>query len=343
VRICAVESSHTAIVAVQQFLMQIPNKLRALASFLPLVLTGIAFACSDTANARQCTVGAECASGQCSSEGKCVGTQSQDGAVVGDASRPDAAAMTDATPASDASSDASSCEFAGGSIARADIPFGPNLRANYRSAASVDVDTRGTAGAGGVRTWDFSGVLTGDQTIIVETLPLTGTWYAAKFPSASYVSKLSASSDLLGVFEAGAGSLSLLGIVSPMDGQARTELKYAPPAEILSFPLQLGKKFKTSNTVTGTYPVGGFGTTVAYTEAYDSEVDAEGRLKTPLGTFGVLRVNTLLTKTVGLLVTKVRTHLYVTKCFGSIATVVSTDGEAQVEFSRASQMRRISP
>jgi hypothetical protein len=80
-----------------------------------------------------------------------------------------------------------------------------------------------------------------------------------------------------------------------------------------------------------------------YTEKYESQIDAAGTLKTPLGTFDVLRVRVLLTRTVGLLVTKLRTFAFVTECYGTIATVTSTENESDVEFTRAAEIRRISP
>jgi len=85
------------------------------------------------------------------------------------------------------------------------------------------------------------------------------------------------------------------------------------------------------------------GIPVAYSEKYESVVDAKGKLKTPLGTFDVLRVRVLLTRTVGFAVTKVRTFAFVTECYGTIATVTSDDNEGDIEFTHALEIRRIAP
>jgi hypothetical protein len=80
-----------------------------------------------------------------------------------------------------------------------------------------------------------------------------------------------------------------------------------------------------------------------YTEKYESVVDANGTLETPLGTFDVLRVRVLLTRTIGIVVTTVRTFAFVTECYGTVATVTSEDNEADVEFTHALEIRRIAP
>jgi hypothetical protein len=304
-----------------------------------LGLSGAAsvFACSDS-EARQCNVGSECASGQCTATGTCVpmSPSQPDGSIKDDA----ATTPGDAGTADTSSSDATSCAFSGGQITRADVPIRAGLRANFRRAQNVNIDTVGTIDGAGKRMWDFSAMLTGDQTTVIETLSPAGTWYAAKFPAATYASKLGSATELLGVFEAGPGALTLLGVVSPTDALlSKTELTYSPAAEILNFPLEKGKKWTNTSNITGTFQgVAGY----FYTERYESEVDAEGTLKTPLGSFGVVRVNTKLTKTLGVIATVTRSHAFVTKCFGTIATVRSRDNETDVEFAQASEISRIS-
>ena len=107
------------------------------------------------------------------------------------------------------------------------------------------------------------------------------------------------STDLLGVFETSPGALLLRGVVSPTETASKTELTNTPAVSVLKFPLTKGAKWTTDADVGGTAQgVALFGT---YTEKYTSEVDAEGTLKTPLGTFDVLRVKVVLTRTIGVL------------------------------------------
>jgi hypothetical protein len=305
-------------------------------------VVALAVACSDSGT-RECRVGADCVSGMCTAEGTCAApaggssgtTSSGDsgpgpidpsgddggGSSSGDASLPGC------TPNKD------------GVIARSEVPIQAGLRATFRVAEDVDVDTAGTPGANGTRSWDFSGALANDANVIIETMALTNKWYAPKYSGATYASKLRSSSDLIGVFETAPATLALRGVVSPDDGAFRTELAYDPSVSVLSFPLKVDDTWTSDTSVSGVaegYPV-------AYTEKYESVVDAKGTLKTPLGTFDVLRVRVLLTRTIGLVTTKVRTFAFVTECYGTIATITSEDNEGDVEFTHALEIRRIAP
>ena len=288
----------------------------------------------------ECSRGADCASGACSATGRCMPPGDVD-------------ATTDATTAvdTDAGADASEPLEAGPvgdagcvpnkdfRITREEVPLAAGLRATYKVAKDADIATAGTPLGDGTRSWDLSAELPGDALALVETQRVEGKWFAADFAGASYATKLSARSELLGVFELSPGALKLRGVVSPADGVTRTNVAYSPAVDVLAFPLEMGKAFTTTSTVTG-LASGVFST---YSEKYDSAVDARGTLKTPLGTFTVLRVRTTLTRTVGLLVTVVRSFAWVTECYGTVATATSADNEANAEFTRASEVRRISP
>ena len=308
------------------------------------LVAGVVFAgtpaCGDSA-ARECRVGADCASGVCGADGQCVrdGTgPGPDGGVEGGATAQDSSGSetsTDAAlPGCTANKD--------GIITRDEVPIAAGLHATYKIGKDEDVSTAGTPAAGGRRTWDFSAALASDVSVLVETQPLAGKWYAAKFPGASYASKLKEGSDLIGVFETSPGALLLRGVVSPTESSPKTELTDDPPVSVLKFPLQLAAKWSTDTLVGGTaQDVALFGT---YSEKYTSEVDAAGELETPLGTFEVLRVKVQLVRTIGVLpATTIRTFAFVTECYGTIATVTSKDNETNVEFTRAAEIRRISP
>jgi hypothetical protein len=230
-----------------------------------------------------------------------------------------------------------------GTITRDEVPIAAGLHATYKVGKDEDVSTAGTPAAGGGRTWDFSTPLASDTSVLVETLPLMGKWYESRFPGATYSSKLQEGSDLLGVFETSPGALLLRGVVSPTnDAATKTELTNTPAVSVLKFPLTLNAKWNTDADVGGTAQgVALFGT---YTEKYTSEVDAAGTLKTPLGTFDVLRVKVVLVRTIGVLPpVTIRTFAFVTECYGTIATVTSSDNETNEEFTHAAEIRRISP
>jgi hypothetical protein len=226
-----------------------------------------------------------------------------------------------------------------GMILAAEIPLKAGLKTNWRFATNVTVSTAGQTMMNGTRKWDLSGMLTGDHARALETLSMSGTWYASSFPSATYALRLQEGSDLLGVFEVGANALSLQGVVSPADGIQKTNVAYNPQATMLQLPLQMGTAWKTTSNVTGMVS----GVYSVYTETYDSQADARGTLVTPFGSFDVLRVRTVLTRVVGALPTVTRQFAFVTECFGTVATITSQPNETVTEFTNAVEVGRISP
>lgn len=226
-----------------------------------------------------------------------------------------------------------------GVITRAEVPLRAGLKATYKVALDAPVNTAGTDGGDDRKLWDLSGSIDGDQNILIEATEPTGRWFSPDFLNASYVTRLSQGSDLLGVFQITDEALLLLGVVSPEDGFTRTKLTYDPPVKVLQFPIQLNSSWQTEADVSGTAN----GVVSVYDEDYISQVDAIGTLKTPYGTFDeVLRVRTELTRTVGFFTTTIRTYLFVSECFGTVATIVSEDDESDIEFTTAAEVRRLS-
>jgi hypothetical protein len=226
------------------------------------------------------------------------------------------------------------------------VPIKAGLHATFRVAKDVEISTAGTPTTNGRREWDLSGALANDANVLVETLPLQGKWFAAQFPTATYATQLTQSSDLLGVFEAAPGSLSLRGIASPKDDAlTKTELTYDPPADFLEFPLVVGKTWSTTSTVTGTLNGAVIAGATQYTEKYDAKVDAAGELVTPLGGFEVLRVRVDLTQAnvYGYVLRTTRTYAFVAECFGNVASIASKDNEPNEELTHAAEVRRIAP
>lgn len=310
----------------------------------PLLLLAAAstllLACSDDDPAAQCRVGADCASGVCLSDGTCALPQPGPDADKDQSTGEDAAPEEADTPdsvAEDSTSTTCSPNM-DGVITREEVPLAAGLNAKFKIATSVDVDTAGVD-QGGTLTWDYSIDLPGDHLTILELQKLESLWFAPKFPNATYAARLSESADLLGVFQLTGDQLLLLGVVSPEDGLTRTELKYEPAVVVLQFPLEQGKTWSTNSQVSGV----AMGVASLYSEKYESQVDAQGALKTPLTTFPVQRVRTLLTRTVGLLVTTTRSFSFATECFGTVATITSESNETAEQFKKAAEIRRLSP
>lgn len=287
----------------------------------------------------ECDVGSDCESGACR-EGVCVENESPGGAGAGgDASGGESSEGGQGPLGGMGEGGGGLCELGNdGEITRAEVPLEAGLSAKFRVATSGTISSAPTD-VDGTPTWDFSETLSGDQTILIETLPVTGAWYAGSFPGASYAARLSQSADLLGVFEITDTALLLRGVVSPEDGITKTELEYDPPVTVLSFPMTEGDSWSTDTTVTGTAN-GVFG---VYFETYENTVDTRGNVVTPFSTFDSLRVRVDLTRTTGAIVTTQRTFAFVTECFGTIATMVSQYNELETEFDDPSEIRRLTP
>ena len=286
----------------------------------------------------QCRVGADCASGICISDGTCAPVQPPGDDAADDTLSEETSTGDDAEPEAETDAGPASCSpNHDGVIAREEIPLRAGLHATFAIAADAPVDTAGTQ-SGGVTTWDLSGDLPGDHLSLVELQDVAGSWFAPKFPAASYASRLSDAETLLGVFQITDTELLLLGVVSPEGGATRTELAYDPPVVTLRFPIQSGATWSTTATVKGF----AMGVPSNYTEKYESQIDAAGDLKTPYGSFEVQRIQTVLTRTVAMVPTTIRTFLFVTECFGTVAAITSKNNEKQVEFTTATEVKRLS-
>ncbi len=313
----------------------------------------------------QCSVGADCASGVCESNGKCgpASTGHGDSGTVDTDSGMTMTGDDGAAPGDDSGSVGVSdtgSPFPGvdgglcvpnndGTITRSEVPMLAGLHANFEFAENVTVDSAGVMNANGSFTWDLTGPFQpsattptkSDHTVLVTTVAPSG-WFASAFASATYTTKLSDTADLLGVFQGTPSALELLGVVSPMSGNGSTELTYKTPIAVLAVPMKLGSTWTTNSIVTGTAE----GILSNYTEEYVNKVDAQGTLETPYGTFDVLRVQTTLTRDDLGVVQVIRSFSFVAECFGSIASIVSqtaTAPETQVNFTNASEVQRLTP
>jgi hypothetical protein len=285
-------------------------------AFLPLP-----FAVACGSSGPQCHVGADCASGACNSAGQCVSASSGgDDSGVSVVEAGVEASVESGVEASPGDDGGSGCvPNNDGIITRAEVPMLAGLHANFLVAENVTMTTGGTAQSGGATDWDFSGALSGDHTIVITTDAPQGQWFASKYPDATYTSKLSDTETFLGVYQATQAALVLQGVVNPTNASPVTEVSYSPAAEILAVPLQMGTSWTSTSTITGTAD----GIPSDYTEKYSSVVDAQGSLKVPYGTFNVLRVQTTLTRTDGIVVETTQTMTFVAECFGPVAKLTS--------------------
>lgn len=323
--------------------------------WLLFVLVVALFAACPGPSPVDCRVGADCVSGVCLGDGTCeparsgadAGTDGGDlpgtdgGPVTADAGHD--AGTNDAGV--DAGSPVGCLPNHDGTILRSEVAFQAGLRATFRISGTATFDTAGAASADGGRSWDFTAMLAGDTSRLVETKPVQGEWYESEFPDAGYVSELGQGSNLLGVFSTTDDGLYLQGVVSPSDGVTSTRLRYQPWVKVLQFPLAPAASWETNTTVSGRYNGLVIGFNLPFqTERYQMAVDRSGDAKTPFATFPSLRVRTIMTRSLNTVPTlTVRSFSWNTECFGTIATVTSTDNESSTEFTDVAEARRLSP
>jgi len=225
-----------------------------------------------------------------------------------------------------------------GVIERHEVTLQAGLNAKFRVSTAATFDSAGEE-VGGQKVWDMSGDLTGDMLTVVELQRPDDYWFAPDFANATYVSRLSAGADLLGIFQVTDSGLLLLGVASPESGFTSTKLTYDPPVEVLKFPITSDSLWQTEAQVSGT----ALGIFSFYSEKYTTRSAGSGLLKTPFADFPVTRLRVELERTVGLLTTTVRQYVFVTECFGTVATIRSADNEPDLEFDSPAEIRRIAP
>ena len=285
-------------------------------------------ACSSAGGATPCTVNSDCPSNFCKADGTCAPATADADPTI-DGPKPDGSTGLCA-PNHD------------GTIIQGELPLVAGKSATFRSTTTGAFATAGTAVGDGTHTWDLSTMLAGDADAALALQSPAGTWWAADFPTASYAVTLSSGSDLLGVFHVDATAVTLLGVVSPAAGTTKSELTYTPPAQVLALPLTSSGAWTSSSAVAG-YASGVY-QAYWYDEKYTSHVDGLGTMKTPYGTFPVMRVATRLDRTyLGAAALTKRQYGWFAECFGGVATVVSKDNEAATEFTTEAEITRIAP
>ena len=222
-----------------------------------------------------------------------------------------------------------------GVIDRSELPFIAGLGGLFAvnpSGSAVDVVL---AQSGGV--WDFRAPVANETRVFDQLIAPGGTWWAADFPTATYAERMEDGQPLLGVYQATAGALELLGVVSDSPGLSQTKLTYATPINVLEFPIQVGASWTAASDVTGTAS----GVLFVAHETYTFTVTERGTTETPSGNYDSLRLRMNYTQQVGAyLVTRV-IYLHLAECYGAVARIRSVDYETSNDFTRAAEYRRL--
>jgi hypothetical protein len=232
----------------------------------------------------------------------------------------------------DAAGDAPACHpNHDGTIERSELVILVPARVSFRTSGETPIDLTGPH-------WDFSGALAGDRDVAVETAPVAGAWFAAKFPSGQFTTPLAGGGDLLGVYDAATeNTVAILGAASPMAGLSQTELVYSPAVHAFELPLHVGQHWGGTSSVTGTAQ----GVPALFTDTYTTDVDASGDVTTPYGTFPVLRLKLVLRHQIGLATTTTVTYAFVAECFGTIAAVTGKPNDTTL--ATVAEVRRLVP
>jgi hypothetical protein len=228
-----------------------------------------------------------------------------------------------------------------GVITRDEVVFVPGVEVRYTinpSGTAATVDVNGGTLPDGRSAWDFSDP-SGDRVSLVLS-DVTGQWYAPQFPTAQYASRLDPRTPLLGVYQASADRVDLLGAVAE-DEATGTQLRYDTPVALLRFPLALGASWVADGNVTDGMVEH---TPVASQDHYEVSVDAEGEVRVAALTFArALRVHVEVTQhfPAGPGNRRIQ-YLWMVECYGEVARITSRDGEVDPNFTDAAEFRRLS-
>ncbi len=266
-----------------------------------------------------CQVNADCPAGACGADRTCH--------------------AVDAATGLDGSTEAQTCKpNHDGTITRDELVIVVPTSVTFLTSTETPVDLHGTV-VNSVRHWDLTGALAGDHDVALATAPVTGTWFGAQFPDGQFTTPITGATDLLGVYAAASDRVAILGAASLAQGLTQTELTYDPPVDAFVLPLHAGQHWAGQSTVTGTAQ----GIPAVFTDSYTEDIDAEGEVATPYGTFPVLRARLALTHTVGFVTQTTVTYAFVAECFGTVATITGRTNDTTDEFTTAAEVRRLEP
>jgi hypothetical protein len=204
------------------------------------------------------------------------------------------------------------------------------------------VDLVGAVDAAGRRVWDWSAPADSDRALVITAAPLTGKWYAASFPPGQFVTPLDAGGSVEAVYRQEESAILLCGMASalPDPPEGQTLLVYDTPVTLYQFPLAPGSQWVSVGTVQN-----GVIRELPYAgrDTYEVTVDAAGQLKLPDLTFSqALRVRTTVNTepAVGMSFSQ-RQVSFLFECFGEVARAKSALNEPNVDFTTATEIRRL--
>ncbi|MEW5853795.1 MAG: hypothetical protein AB2A00_33780 [Myxococcota bacterium] len=326
-------------------------RLIALAALLAGTVAAVP-GCSGTA----CSANDDCPLETVCRAGQCVGADEDPHGVLdaglsrtdGGTQRGDAATAhgNDAGGQGDGGRPGGACPFDDDGVLTAEeLPLALNVESRFveaRADGGIPVDLVGTTDSQGLRVWDFSAAAPGDQAFTLEALPLDDLWFGNRFPQGAYAVPLDGESTNYAIYQRTESVVQMLGVAS--QEPEHTLLTYDPPVDIVRFPVTLNQAFTSNTDVSGTFEGNTF---YSSSDTYDLSVDARGHLVTPAGTFPVLRVRLQHQVDVPIafwpfvLTYKYIRYSFMTPCYSQVAYVASLEGEEELQFSTAAELRRL--
>lgn len=224
-----------------------------------------------------------------------------------------------------------------GVLERGEIVFIAGASVDYTMnppGTVVDVNLVPGTGSEGEPLWSFSEPLS--ERVTLTYMDAAGQWFAPDFPGATYALPASPGSSLLGIYRLTDDRIALMGSASLEE--AATLLVYDSEVPILRFPLAEGDAWvMTARIDDGVFE----GNPFTSEDTYDVEVVAVGTVD-----LGFLTMRNSLQVAI---TTRQRfpggearvsiQHVWLHECYGEIVRVRSLDGETNLQFTRAGEVR----
>ena len=234
-----------------------------------------------------------------------------------------------------------------GAITAAEMPTVMGAVVTYsvnQQTASPEVNVAGTTIDGG-HLWDFREA-PGSQPVAMTVLDPADFWFSEHFPGADYATPASLwDEDVLGIFSDGDNAALMLGLASVQgpEDPGHTLLVYDEPVAVYRFPLNVGATWQQTATFSNALLQG---VKNAGKEDYKFVVDGRGTVLLPQFTLeNTLRVRLESTQTFVVSqgspdIRRVH-YFYVHECLGEVARIVSMPGTSVLDFTVASEFRRL--
>ncbi|HEY3448829.1 MAG TPA: hypothetical protein VGK67_20890 [Myxococcales bacterium] len=226
-----------------------------------------------------------------------------------------------------------------------ELKVGYDLPVPYLVSQGADTAPVGSVTGADVSAWDWSASNAKDQIARISAGTLADKWYASSFPKGQFTVPADVTGTLVAINSLDATGMYIHGFASAQKDPAasRTLYTYEQPIQAIRFPLEKGAKWSSTGVVVlggllkgNPYPAGS-------KETYAMEVDSTGLLKLPDFTFAqVQRLRTLVSfePSAGVPFSQRQVAFY-SECFGEVARATSGLNEPAVNFTAASEVRRL--